>query len=87
MAVSRYYLKHLVKFHKEKEIHLPTTFLRLFKKDTTFYHLHLFWIQLSVSFRQIICWYSRGNTTVTEVKLHYFRDYGSTTVVAVKKQV
>ena len=52
VAVSRSYLKHLVKFHKEKEIHLPTTFLRLFKKDTTFYHLHLF---LDPVIRLIIC--------------------------------
>ena len=41
----------------------------------------------SKAFRQIICWQSPGTTTVTEVKLHYFRGRGSTTVVAVKKQV
>ena len=34
--------------------------------------------------RQIICWYSRGSTTVTEVKLHYFRGHGSTTAMEVK---
>ena len=39
-------------FHKEKEIHLPTTFLRLFKKDATFYHLQLF---LDPVIRLIIC--------------------------------
>ena len=38
-------------------------------------------------FRQIICWQSRGTTTVTEVKLHYFRGRGSTMAVAVKIQV
>ena len=38
-------------------------------------------------FRQIICWQSRGTTTLMEVKLDYFRGHGSTTAVAVKNQV
>ena len=38
-------------------------------------------------FRQIICWQSRSTTTVTAVKLHYFRGRGSTMAVAVKNQV
>ena len=41
----------------------------------------------NITFRQIICWWSRGTTMLMEVKLHYFHGHGSTTAVAVKNQV
>ena len=59
--------------------------LLLFLKSCS--SLYQIWQSLNIVIRQIICWQSRGSTTVTEVKLHYFRGCGSTTVEAVKNQV
>ena len=66
----------------QKHAYLPLGHFRI-----EMYLITKLWLKGPNVFRQIICWQSRGTTTVMEVKLHYFRGHGNTTVVVVKNQV